>query len=319
MEESATLLTPDSSTDEITDALMAKMETATPEVQEPVEKEVTDVTETETKATESEDTPEPEATPETPDDEPKYKVKVRGEEREVKLDELLNGYSRTEDYKAKTTEVAEQRKALEAEKAKIVETQAQYLAAVQKNLSMSQNFDPILSEGNKTDWAALAQQDPTQYVQKRAMYEARVNEVNSLVQEQTRIQSERMNAMLQDQNSKLMEKLPEWATDEGKQKVNKTVSTFLQQEGFNNDEIKQLIDHRVLLLALKAAKYDELEKAKQTIGDKKVPSSVPKTTKPGAQTESVSDSKTVKALKQQALRSGKPEDAVNAIMAALNR
>jgi len=50
---------------------------------------------------------------------PRYRVKVSGEEVEVTLDELLNGYSRTADYQKKTQSLAEQRKAVEAERIKI--------------------------------------------------------------------------------------------------------------------------------------------------------------------------------------------------------
>ena len=52
---------------------------------------------------------------------PKYRVKVSGEEVEVSLDELLNGYSRTADYQKKTQSLAEQRKAVEADRVKIDE------------------------------------------------------------------------------------------------------------------------------------------------------------------------------------------------------
>ena len=52
---------------------------------------------------------------------PRYRVKVSGEEVEVSLDELLNGYSRTADYQKKTQSLAEQRKAVEAERVKIEE------------------------------------------------------------------------------------------------------------------------------------------------------------------------------------------------------
>ncbi|MGH9963014.1 MAG: hypothetical protein ACREBC_38845, partial [Pyrinomonadaceae bacterium] len=41
-----------------------------------------------------------------------YTVKVGGEEVQVTRDELLNGYSRTQDYTRKTQELAEQRKRL---------------------------------------------------------------------------------------------------------------------------------------------------------------------------------------------------------------
>jgi len=46
---------------------------------------------------------------------PKYKAKVGGEEIEVELDELINGYQRTADYSKKTQALAEQRRAVEAD------------------------------------------------------------------------------------------------------------------------------------------------------------------------------------------------------------
>src|SRR6056297_3425891 len=44
-----------------------------------------------------------------------YTVRVDGEEVEVSLDELLSGYSRTQDYTRKTMALADQRKSLESE------------------------------------------------------------------------------------------------------------------------------------------------------------------------------------------------------------
>src|SRR5207253_836116 len=51
--------------------------------------------------------------------EPTFKVKVNGEEIEVSQSELLNGYSRLEDYKAKTAALADERRQVEALKASI--------------------------------------------------------------------------------------------------------------------------------------------------------------------------------------------------------
>ena len=67
----------------------------------------------------NDDTPEPE---EQPTEEPTlYKVKVNGEEQEVTLQELLDGYSRTADYTNKTQKLGEERRQLESEKAAITE------------------------------------------------------------------------------------------------------------------------------------------------------------------------------------------------------
>ena len=47
---------------------------------------------------------------------PRYKVKASGEEVEVELDELIKGYQQGADYTKKSQALAEQRKALEAER-----------------------------------------------------------------------------------------------------------------------------------------------------------------------------------------------------------
>jgi len=47
---------------------------------------------------------------------PRYKVKASGEEVEVELDELIKGYQQGADYTKKSQALAEQRKAIEAER-----------------------------------------------------------------------------------------------------------------------------------------------------------------------------------------------------------
>ena len=51
----------------------------------------------------------------------RFRVKVDNEELDVDLDELIKGYSRTSDYTKKTQNLAEQRKAVESERARIDE------------------------------------------------------------------------------------------------------------------------------------------------------------------------------------------------------
>ena len=50
------------------------------------------------------------------EEKPRYKAKVGGEEVEVELDELINGYQRSKDYTQKSQALAEQRKAIDAER-----------------------------------------------------------------------------------------------------------------------------------------------------------------------------------------------------------
>lgn len=303
----ATLLTPEATTDEVADQIMAKMEeSANPET-EPE-------TQSSPEAVKPEENQEPELPQETLQEQPKYKVKVRGEEQEVTLDELRNGYSRTEDYKVKTAEVAEMRRAAEAE---IAQQRAQQLAVINQALAVAQNFDPILAEGQKTDWANLAQTDPTAYVQKRAAFEARLSEVQSLQQQQVQMQQERQRMIIAEQNRMLSEKLPEWNSEDGRSNINKTASNYLQSVGFSTDEIKQLVDHRVLMVILEAAKYREMQSAQQSITEKKTAPITPKTHKPSASQDSKPADARVTALKKQALRSGRDDDIAAAVLASL--
>ena len=94
------------------------------------------------------------------EDSPKYRVKANGEELEVSLDELLNGYSRTADYQKKTQSLAEQRKAVEAERSKIEET-----ARVRDTYAQRlQVIEQLLQQQSGTEnLAELRENDPIAY------------------------------------------------------------------------------------------------------------------------------------------------------------
>ncbi len=94
---------------------------------------------------------EAESQEEVIEESPKYRVKANGEELEVSLDELLNGYSRTADYQKKTQSLAEQRKAVEAERIKIEEaaktreTYAQRLQVIEQLLQQQNQGEDLSS------------------------------------------------------------------------------------------------------------------------------------------------------------------------------
>ena len=136
---------------------------AQPEVQEELEAEAVEQAEYEDES-EVVDESEEEATEEEPT--PTYKVRVGKEEVEVPLDELLKGYSRTADYTRKTQEIADQRKAVEAEKAKIEEasklrdTYAQRLGIIEQMLKQQDSGE---------DLASLKETDPSPHLLKKTM------------------------------------------------------------------------------------------------------------------------------------------------------
>lgn len=301
--------TPEAPVISVEEAILSKLdaEEALPEKVESKE-----APEPEAPTQEAETIPEPE--PEEKTESPKYKVKVRGEEVEVPLEELLNGYSRTQDYKAKTAETAEQRRQAQAELEAAKAERQRYAQSLDQALHIANNFDPIISEGNKTDWAKLAQENPTEYVQKWATYQQRIERFGSLVKEQQAIREAQSKEFLRQEEDRLISKLPEWGNEDGKKKIAQTVSDYLANNGFTKQEIGQLADHRMMLVVLDAAKYREVEKAKKAIPEKKAVPEPPRVQKPtNGEAKSNTNAKRVAQLKEIA-RTGRIDDQVNAIL-----
>lgn len=247
---------------------------------------------TETAEAQEDDGQDPDQPKEAP---PTYRVKVRGEEQEVTLDELLKGYSRTEDYKAKTAEVARERETTLAERQR-------YATALQDSLQTVEQMDPVLASwrGIK-DHAQFARDNPAEYVALKAQAEQRFGHLNAMRQQAITLQAEQRQQFLADQAEKLAEKLPEWNDVPKRKEMSTKVTKTLSDLGFSPQEIEGVLDHRIVLGALEVARYRELMEAKKTAESKRVVDT-PKVQTPGApQPRNAPTSQRAAALKRQAL------------------
>lgn len=212
----------------------------------------------------------------------KVKIKVNGETIEVPLSELPNGYSRTEDYKAKTAAVAEERRQVEAEKASLDTTlKAEYANQLEEATKLFAQFDPVLSEARNINWEALKQQDPAAYVAAQdAVNEriaaiqrmnAHVQQVRGETQQQQQQQIERERAERFDAAANEIVKARPELADEAKFKefANEAVST-LKEVGFTGEEIVDALDHRVLTLVDLAREGMAARAAKKALAERKV-------------------------------------------------
>lgn len=268
-------------TEEVVSELVKEAEDeGQPEGDPETEDSATDPIEPEEESEEAtQDEPEEE---QTPTDDPAYKVKVNGEEIEVPLSELLNGYSRTEDYKAKTMALADERRQVEAQKATIEQdVQRQYANELKQTIDMFEALDPVLSEARQIDWDRLKAEDPATFVQ----YSDAVTERLKLVEQhrekirqieegqakraEAAQQAEREQRLNQAAN-KLVETMPELATEEKFSEFATTNIGYLREVGFSPEEINDAIDDRALLIADKARRWDALQRAKQGLPAKKV-------------------------------------------------
>ncbi len=88
-----------------------------------------------------------------------FTVKVDGQDIEVTQEELINGYSRQQDYTRKTQELSQKRKTIEQQQAELAQRDAIYSQLLPK---MEAQLKGELA--NEPDWSKLYEDDPVGYV-----------------------------------------------------------------------------------------------------------------------------------------------------------
>jgi hypothetical protein len=242
---------------------------------------------------------------------PKYRVKVSGEEVEVSLDELLNGYSRTADYQKKTQSLAEQRKAVEADRVKIDEaaktreTYAQRLQVIEQLLQQ---------QDQSQDLASLKSEDPIAYAVAMGEKMERDKQLQAVQIERQRVQQEQQSHQqaqlqkhIQAEQAKLVEAIPEFKDDVKAEVVRRDIRNYAKSQGFTDQELSQVYDSRAVLALYKAAQYDKLMAGKG-VTSKKV-ANAPKTIRPGTSNPQSSENETVKKDRAALRQSGNKKDA----------
>ena len=243
---------------------------------------------------------------------PKYRVKVSGEEVEVSLDELLNGYSRTADYQKKTQSLAEQRKAVEADRVKIDEaaktreTYAQRLQVIEQLLQQ---------QDQGQDLASLKSEDPIAYAVAMGEKMERDKQLQAVQMERQRVQQEQqsytqaqLQKHIQAEQAKLVEAIPEFKDDVKAEVIRRDIRNYAKAQGFTDQELSQVYDSRAVLALYKAAQYDKLMAGKG-VTSKKV-ANAPKTIRPGTSNPQSSDNETLKKERAVLRQSGNKKDAV---------
>ena len=243
---------------------------------------------------------------------PRYKAKVGGEEVEVELDELINGYQRSKDYTQKSQALAEQRKAMEAEREHLEHVKQERMAYAQKLKAL----DSFLSQQNKgEDLEVLKETDPIGYAVKVAEQSQREKQLAVVRAEQQRIaqqqQAEQQQSLqnhLKAESEKLASVIPELATPKG-DAIRKEIREYAKSVGWSDQELASVYDHRAVLTLYKAMKFEQLQKGKpETL--KKV-QQAPKMLKPGTSTPNTKSSQE-KQVMQRLRQSGKVRDAAAA-------
>jgi len=197
-----------------------------------------------------------------------YTVKVDGEEIEVSLDEALKGYQRQKAFTKRSMELAEQRKAFEAEAAQtkqLRDAYAQQLEVLRDQISSAipeqePDWSALKDEGYSTDDIFFAK---TEWDKSQRQLAAANAERERIAQEQAYEYQEQMKRRLADQRVEMLNRIPEWQNDDVREKERNEVIKYAQRRiGFSEEEIQSASDSRAIELLYKAWKYDTLMEKK---------------------------------------------------------
>lgn len=267
--------------------------------------------------TESEEAPEEEDNEEDSQDsneepaEPKrFKVKVAGEELELSQEELISYAQQGADYTKKTQQLAEQRKALDAEAQSVVQAR-QLRDTYAERLQMIEQM--LTAQDSNEDLDNLRENDPIGYAvkvadmqQKEKQMVAVQNERHRIAQEQQAEYGQNMQRFLATQAQELTKFIPEYADPEKGEVLRSSIRKFALSVGFSDQDLSNVVDHRQVLTLYKAMQYDKLQQSKPQV-TKRV-SEAPKTLQSGNGNKATSHDQ-MKRNHQQLRQTGKVRDA----------
>jgi hypothetical protein len=303
-------------------ALEEEGDAATPPVEEPVQEAAPE--EPEVKP----ETEEPaEGETEGSDEDPVFEVTLPGgETSEIPLSELAAGYSRLQDYKAKTSELAQQKREFEearqTELARVQQTQGQ----LQQVLEHYQSMNPV---GNPPPISMLdpnsQEYNPDKYHLEKANYEKRLGEyyqssqqLQQARQQAEAIEAQRLATTTQAEKDKLKEAWPEFYDQTKAPEVRSEFLNGLKQHyGIDPKTVETVLDHRFYVMARDAIAYRAVKKdAPQVSAKLKIK---PKVVKPGTRTQSNPQTKQLADARANLRRTGKDADATNAFLQLVDK
>ncbi|SDP08653.1 hypothetical protein [Phyllobacterium sp. OV277] len=198
---------------------------------------------------------------------------------EISLKELKGGYLRQGDYQKKTQEVSNMRRDAEAKVAAIGQQEAAFSQQhTQLQTTLDGLVDYLASRLPEEPSTTLAMTNPGEYTRQRAMYEAAVGELQTILATKKQVNEQGQQVAYQQhqerlkaENDALIAAFPQIADPAKREVFNKGILDTATKVGFSVDELNTVADHRFLKLGYYAQiGLKALEQ--QKIGKKKVDS-----------------------------------------------
>lgn len=271
-------------------------------------------------------------------DEPLFEVKVDGQRFKVTQSELVAGYQRGKDYQQKTQRLADTGRKFSAGHQHVAAEYSKRLQALGHH--MGELKRALVGQIDSAQMEQLRVSDPAKYLLARDDIGNRIRKVDGLFAHLNQEHERQQKAFADEQAGHkqhliahevelLSRHVPDWSEGKnGKPPSAVRTGQYLRKAGFADEEFMGVIDHRMLLIADKARRYDEMMARKNERGEpKRRPKPVPKRTPTGGSSTNTSrnsredrqDRNQYTRARDQLRKSGDMRDAGAAIDALMSR
>lgn len=245
------------------------------------------------------------------------KTKIDGKEGSAKLQDVLASYQLKGHVDNQSREVAEQKKALQAQAAQAQELFVAKMQEVEHIANIASQ--ELVGEFNSINWQELRMVDPAEYAAKLADFQqkqAKIASISQHVQEERRkVAAEAQaqeQAMMQEEAQKMRSQIPGWSDQAVAAKEWAELEGHVQKElaawGEQPDSLSSVKKAFHINILRKAMLYDKMQESKA--GVEKMVRTAPKLVKPG-QAVATGKSKEISDLKANIKKTGGSESAVS--------
>lgn len=196
------------------------------------------------------------------------RTKVDGEVATVPLSKLREGYQLRQHFTRQQEQFLAERRAWEEARQQAEQQFAQQAGLAQEVLEAEERQ---LNQQYTRDWTALRQEDPAEYAAQVAEYNQRLQQLRQKKQQLFEAVQKRQQEWFSQQQQQVQQEVQKfaeitgWTTPEKFQQNGARLRSYLVEKiGLAPEAVDSLADHRALLVAEKARKFDELMEKVQT-------------------------------------------------------
>ena len=246
---------------------------------------------------------------------PLYTVKIDGQEAQVELGELINGYQRQADYSRKMQDLSAKSKKADAEIQQATQLRDQYIQALQM---VEQTFNS--QEPGEEYWKDLYENDPIEFVRQKETFRTKKEALSQIEAERKKMQTQKARELHQKREEirsqeyeKMLRAIPEWKDQKVYAAETAEMIPFLKSRGYTDQELSNLIYAHHVEALHSLWKMETMKGNKVAL--KKKAQAVPRVVRPG---QPRPKSEGQEKLKRNALgklsRTGKLNDAVDYLL-----